>query len=149
MKKLNLPPYEVKVKSIDDKVRIFDLLRKKYVLLTPEEWVRQHFLHFLIRYNDYPKALIKVESGLNYNNRLKRSDIIVYNRKGGVFMIVECKAPDKKINKKSLEQAGIYGKSLKPEYLCLTNGLQHLFWIMDYKAGKAEQIDDVPPALEI
>jgi hypothetical protein len=144
MKKLNLPSYDPKVKTIDDKVKIFDPIRKKYVVLTPEEWVRQHFLHFLINYHEYPGALIKVESGLDYNKRMKRSDIIIYNRKGGVFLIVECKAPDMKINRKCLEQAGIYGKSLKPEYLCITNGLQHYFWKMDYEIGKSVQIEDVP-----
>ena len=148
MKKLNLPPYDPKVKTIDDKVRIFDPLRKKYIVLTPEEWVRQHFIHFLINYHGYPGALIKVESGLDYNKRLKRSDIIIYNRQGGVFLIVECKAPDRKINWKSLEQAGVYGKSLKPQYLCITNGLQHYFWKMDYKKRKAVQIENVPPMNE-
>jgi len=144
MKELNLPPFEYKIKSIDDKVKIFDPLRKKYIVLTPEEWVRQHFLHFLMKFHGYPAGLIKVESGLDYNKRAKRTDITIYKRSGGVFMIVECKAPDKKINKKSLEQAGVYGKSMKPDYLCLTNGLQHYFWNMDYASGKAVQINNVP-----
>ena len=99
MKKLNLPLFDVKVETINNKVRVFDPLRKKFIVLTPEEWVRQHFINFLINHCDYPKSLIQVERGLGYNKRMKRSDIIIYNRRGGVFLIVECKAPDIQIDK--------------------------------------------------
>lgn len=144
MKNLNLPAFNAKIESFDGKVKIFDPLRKKYVTLTPEEWVRQHFINYLLKYHHYPKALIRVEKGLDYNFLNKRSDIIVYNRRGDVFLIVECKAPEKKIDQKSLEQVSLYGKSLRPAYIGLTNGMNHYFWKLDYSRGLAMPLDNVP-----
>lgn len=102
---------------------IFDVIRKKYIVLTPEEWVRQHFIHFLINSYKYPKSLMKVESGLKYNNLQKRSDIQVYTRKGHPFLVVECKASNVKLDSKVIDQAALYNKSIGADYIIVTNGM--------------------------
>ena len=113
MVKLNLPAYDVGLKKEQGKIFIFDLLRKRYVVLTPEEWVRQHFIQYLINHLKYPKALIKVEGGLVFNTLQKRSDIVVFNREGNPWMMIECKAPELKLSKRTIRQASIYNHSLK------------------------------------
>ena len=129
MKKLNLPEFPAKVKQADGgKVLIFDIIRKKYVQLTPEEWVRQNFIYYLVNFLDYPKSLIKVESGLRYNRLLKRSDILVFNRDVEPLLLVECKSSDLKITQDVVDQAAIYNRSLNARYLLVTNGIQHLCW---------------------
>src|SRR5690606_27113443 len=90
---LNLPSFEYRIKKTEEKTFIFDEIRKKFVVLTPEEWVRQHFVHYMIGHLRYPRALINVETGLAYNQLRKRSDIVLYDRTGKPWMIVECKAP--------------------------------------------------------
>ncbi len=128
MKKLNLPEFPAKVKQVDGKVMIFDIIRKKYVQLTPEEWVRQNFIYYLVNFLDYPKSLIKVESGLRYNRLLKRSDILVFNRDVEPLLLVECKSSDLKITQDVVDQAAVYNRSLNARYLLVTNGIQHLCW---------------------
>jgi len=129
MKKLNLPEFPAKVKQADGgKVLIFDIIRKKYVQLTPEEWVRQNFIYYLINFLDYPKSLIKVESGLRYNKLLKRSDILVFNRDVEPLLLVECKSSELKITQDVVDQAAVYNKSLNARYLLVTNGIKHLCW---------------------
>ena len=90
MVQLNLPAFDHQLKQADGKRWIFDILRRKYLVLTPEEWVRQHFVHYIINELQYPKALIKVEGGLSYNKLSKRSDIVVFNRDGKPWMVIEC-----------------------------------------------------------
>ena len=126
MVKLNLPSFEYKLRDANGKVWIFDGIRKKYVVLTPEEWVRQHFINHLVNHLGYPKALLKVEAGLKYNKLSKRSDIVVYNREGIPWMVIECKAPDLTIDEKSILQVSVYNKTLKAAYVVLTNGMKHL-----------------------
>jgi hypothetical protein len=126
MVKLNLPEFEYSVKKAEGKVWIFDIIRKRFLILTPEEWVRQHFVNYIINDLKYPKALIKIESGLIYNKLSKRSDIIVYNREGIPWMIIECKASDQKLSQQTLQQVTMYNTSLKAKYIVVTNGLQHL-----------------------
>lgn len=128
MKKLNLPEFPAKVKQVDGKVMIFDIIRKKYVQLTPEEWVRQNFIYYLVNFLDYPKSLIKVESGLRYNRLLKRSDILIFNRDVEPLLLVECKSSELKITQDVLDQAAVYNRSLNARYLLVTNGIQHLCW---------------------
>ncbi len=120
---LNLPSYDHKLKKINDKLCIWDIIRKKYIVLTPEEWVRQHFVHHLINDHNYPKSLIKLESSLNYNKLLKRTDIQVFDRDGCLFMIVECKAPYIKLSEAVFAQAAQYNKILKAQYLTIANGM--------------------------
>ena len=143
-KKLNLPEYDIKLKTVDGKLMIFDVLRKKYLKLTEEEWVRQNFVHFLITEKRISKSMIKVESGTTYNRRLKRTDILIYSNSGNAAMVIECKAPDIPINEKVLFQASIYGKTLKVAYLGVTNGLKHYFWEIDHKLNSISQLNAFP-----
>ena len=126
MVSLNLPSFEYKLKEVNGKVWIFDGIRKKYIVLTPEEWVRQHFINYLIQHLNYPKALFKVETGLSYNQLAKRSDIIVFNRQGEPWMVIECKAPHIQLDEQAARQASMYSKTLNVRYLVLTNGIKHL-----------------------
>ncbi len=125
MEKLNLPPYEADLRKLDGKIHIFDPIRKKYLVLSPEEWVRQHFLHFLINQKGYSPALISMESGLRYNERHKRTDLIAYSPQLMPLLLVECKAPDVKITQKSFAQISSYFSQIKAKYMILTNGLEH------------------------
>jgi hypothetical protein len=123
MHQLNLPPYDHKLKNVDGKVWIFDVIRKKYLVLTPEEWVRQHFVNYLIGSCNYPRSLIKVEGGLRFNTLHKRSDIVVFDRQGNPWMIVECKSPDILISAETLRQVSLYNASLRARFVTVTNGL--------------------------
>ena len=142
MQKLNLPRFEYKVKKQQNKPFIWDGIRKKYIQITPEEWVRQHFIHFLIQ-QGYPKALISVESGLKFNQRQKRSDILVYTQDGSPFFLVECKAPEVAINEKVMEQAVFYNQIIKAPFIGLTNGLHHVF-CQQQTNGQLVQLFDLP-----
>ncbi len=143
MKKLNLPEFPAKVKQADGgKVLIFDIIRKKYVQLTPEEWVRQNFIYYLINFLDYPKSLIKVESGLRYNRLLKRSDILVFNRDVEPLLLVECKSSELKITQDVLDQAAVYNRSLNARYLLVTNGIKHLCWKISEDGNRL--LEDIP-----
>ena len=129
---LSFPPFEYKLKKSDGKVLIFDIIRKKYVVLTPEEWVRQHFIHFMIEKLHYPRSLIKIESGLIYNTLQKRCDITVYDRYAKPWLLAECKAPEQAINENTLRQASVYNLSIQAPHLVLTNGLKHVCCKVDH-----------------
>ncbi len=143
MVSLSLPPFEYKLRKAEGKLWIFDVIRKKYVVLAPEEWVRQHFVNYLLT-NGYPRSLIRVEGGLHYNQRLKRSDIVVYDRDGAPWMIIECKAPDIKLSEKSLFQASVYNATLRARYLAVTNGLTHLYAETDWNQGTSVRLSGLP-----
>lgn len=123
MIKLNLPAFDYKLKKADGKVWIFDGIRKKYVVLTPEEWVRQHVVHYMLDHLSYPKSLIKIEASLTYNSLDKRADIVVFNRQGDPWMVVECKAPDLKLTQSVAMQVATYNKSLQAPFVGITNGM--------------------------
>ncbi|MBS1488373.1 MAG: type I restriction enzyme HsdR N-terminal domain-containing protein [Bacteroidetes bacterium] len=125
MYKLNLPAYEVSLKKENGKVWIFDGIRKKFLVLTPEEWVRQHFIQYLITEMKYPKSLFRIEGSLLYNRLQKRSDILVFNRSGKPWMLVECKSPTIKLNQKAFNQVAVYNMTLGAKYLAVTNGMAH------------------------
>jgi len=144
MHKLNLPEFEYSLRKADDKVWIFDVIRKKFLVLTPEEWVRQHFVHYLISELRYPKSLIKLEGGLKYNSLSKRSDIVVFDRTGIPWMIVECKSPDQKISENILHQASVYNSTLKAKYLAITNGLKHYCCCVNWELRKTELMTVLP-----
>lgn len=144
MVKLNLPSFNVQINRIDEKVSIFDVLRKRYVILTPEEWVRQHFLNYLIEHLGYPRALIKVEGGLTFNTLRKRSDIVVYNRQGQPWMVVECKAHDVRLNQRIIEQASTYNRTLKAKYIVITNGMAHICCEVDWSLNKTVVLAKLP-----
>jgi hypothetical protein len=141
---LNLPTSDFRFKELYGKKAIYDILRKKFVILTPEEWVRQHLIHFLINQYKYPKSLIKIETGLTYNEIGGRSDIIVYNREGKVFMLVECKAAEIQLTDSVFRQAGRYNQKYKAEHLAVTNGINHYCCRIDYTTGNYQFLDDFP-----
>jgi len=141
MQKLNLPSFDYKLTEIGGKAHIFDIIRRKYVQITPEEWVRQHVLHWLINHYQYPKSLIRTESGMKYNQLMKRTDILIYDREGNPFLLVECKAPHIKCSETVLNQALQYNATLKAPYLLITNGLEHFgFEIKDDSHRPFEQM---------
>jgi hypothetical protein len=144
MHKLNLPEFEYSLRKADGKVWIFDVIRKKYMVLTPEEWVRQHFIHYLISGLGYPKALIKVEGGLRYNSLSKRSDVVVFDREGKPWMVVECKSPEVKITNDVLQQASVYNATHKGKFITVTNGLKHYCCSVNWNDGTVEVLKDLP-----
>lgn len=144
MQQLNLPTFEHQVRSEEGKTYIFDILRKKWMFLTPEEWVRQHFVHFLINHKNYPKSLIKLEGGLKYNTRSNRSDVVVFNSEGEALMLVECKAAGIQLNQQVFDQAARYNHVLKAKFLVITNGLKHFCCAIDHTDGKYSFMDDIP-----
>ena len=144
MIKLNLPAFDCVVKKEEGKFFILDIIRKKYLVLTPEEWVRQHFINYLVTELKYPKALIKIEGGLTFNKLSKRSDIVVFNRNGEPWMIVECKAPNQKINQSTLRQASVYNHTLRGKYLTVTNGLVHICCEVNWNEGKTAVLTALP-----
>jgi hypothetical protein len=128
MLKLNLPSYDYLLKKQNDTIYIYDTARKKYILLTPEEWVRQHFVNYLTAHLKVPLNMISVESSLKYNKLVKRADILVYSTNGLPLLIVECKAPQVQLSNDTLFQISTYNKSLNVPLLAITNGLSNYFW---------------------
>lgn len=142
---LNIPEVPIDIRNYDSGPVVFDPIRKKELVLTPEEWVRQHFLLFLIRYLGYPKSLIKMESGLSVGLRMaKRSDILVVNSEGKPLLVVECKATDVKITDEVLNQAIQYNKTYQAKNIVLTNGLNHFSIQWDEKKSRYLQIKEIP-----
>lgn len=128
LKSLNLPPISENFLTKDNKEwQIYDIVRKKKLLLTPEEWVRQHFVHFLLNAG-YPPGLIGIEKQRKYGKLQKRSDILAYDRQGTPFLLVECKAAHIGLNTDTLKQLLIYNQSCKSPFIALTNGVQHHYW---------------------
>lgn len=144
MKALNLPPYQFKIKQQGLRTQIFDSIRKKYVVLTPEEWVRQNFLQFLIQEKNYPASLIAVEAGLKYNQLQKRMDVLVYDKQGTPHLMVECKAPEVKINQDVFDQIARYNMVFKVKYLVVTNGMHHFCCLMDYTNNAYQYLEQIP-----
>ncbi|TAF46905.1 MAG: type I restriction enzyme HsdR N-terminal domain-containing protein [Sphingobacteriales bacterium] len=141
---LNLPAYPFRLTQVEGKLYIFDKLRKKKLLLSPEEWVRQHFVQFLINDKKYPPSLIKLEGGVKINTHLNRTDILVYNSFGTPFILVECKASTVKINQKVFDQAARYNAVHQVTYLVISNGLQHYCCQMDYENHTYKFIQEIP-----
>ncbi|MEW6470535.1 MAG: type I restriction enzyme HsdR N-terminal domain-containing protein [Bacteroidota bacterium] len=145
MERLNLPAYPFRIKNDGKKTQIFDSVRKKFVTLTPEEWVRQHFINYLVTEKKVPASLIAVEMGLKYNTLRKRSDIVIYDNAGSPVLIVECKTPDVKITQDTFDQAARYNMALKVKYIVVTNGLTHYFCQIDHKNRSYFFLKDLPP----
>ncbi|NLZ73885.1 MAG: type I restriction enzyme HsdR N-terminal domain-containing protein [Bacteroidales bacterium] len=146
---LNLPEYPIKVKVIDGKKNIFDEIRRQYVALTPEEWVRQHFVHFLIHHKGYSKSLMGNEVMVNLNNQKKRCDTVVYNNRLEPLMIIEYKAPEVKITQDVFNQIYHYNIVLRANYLVVSNGLQHYCCQLDYKKQNYRFLKEIPSYLEL
>jgi hypothetical protein len=131
MKKLNFPIYQFRFKNSENKVAIFDVIRKKFIVLTPEEWVRQHVVRFLIEEKKYPISLINVEKNLKINGLTKRYDVVVFNSDGTIHILVECKAPEIKISQDTFDQIARYNMAMKANYLMVTNGLNHFYCLIE------------------
>ncbi|MDG4715456.1 MULTISPECIES: type I restriction enzyme HsdR N-terminal domain-containing protein [Winogradskyella] len=144
MQKLNFPQFEYRFKSTENKVSIFDVIRKKFIILQPEEWVRQHCVHYLINEKKYPKSLINVEKELNINGLKKRYDIVIFNPDGSILLIVECKSYDITINQNTFDQIARYNLALNAEFLMVTNGLNHYYCQMDTEAERYQFLRDIP-----
>lgn len=141
---LNLPVFETKIVNRDGKKLIFDILRKRYVALTPEEWVRQHFIHFLISHKGYPPGLLANEVLLNLNGTRKRCDTVLYKKDLSAGMIIEYKSPDIKITQNVFDQITRYNFVLKVDYLIVSNGINHYCCQMDYFNQQYSFLKDIP-----
>ena len=144
METLNFERYPLLIKNKENKRYIFDIIRKKDIVLTPEEWVRQHCVHFLIKEKKYPLGLINVEKKIEVFGTTKRYDIVVYNSLGKVHLLVECKAPIVQINQKVFDQIAQYNLSLNSRYLMVSNGLQHIFCQLDYTQQSYHFLRNLP-----
>lgn len=140
---LNLPKYDYLLKKDEDRVQIWDSVRNKYVLLTPEEWVRQHFVNFLIIEKKIPRSFISLEKGLQYNKRTKRSDILVFTHELKAALLVECKASHIEISDKAIFQLGTYNSTISCLFLAVTNGISHIYWKMNSNGGYSK-IEELP-----
>ena len=144
MQILNFPLYEFRFKNSENKLYIFDIVRKKFVSLTPEEGVRQHTIQFLLKEKKYPQSLMNVEKQIQVNQLTKRYDIVVYRSDGSIFLAVECKAPQVKITQQIFDQIARYNMTLKAENLMVTNGLHHIFYQIDYVNQKYVFLEELP-----
>ena len=145
MQSLNFPSYQFRFKNSENKVAIFDEIRKKFIILTPEEWVRQHVVLYLLTEKSFPKSWINVEKQIKMNGLTKRYDVVVFNPDGSIFLLVECKAPEIKISQHTFDQIARYNLALKAQYLMVTNGLEHYFCQMDYENKKYHFLQELPP----
>ncbi|TWR27798.1 type I restriction enzyme HsdR N-terminal domain-containing protein [Mucilaginibacter achroorhodeus] len=141
---LNLPPYPFKLTDDNGKLSIFDELRKKQIILTPEEWVRQHFVQYLIKEKGYPKSLIKLEGGLKLNGLSKRTDIVVFNSAGERVLLVECKAPSVNITQATFDQAARYNMVHKVALMAVSNGLQHYYCKIEHETDSYRFLAELP-----
>lgn len=144
MQKLQFPTYSFRFKNSENKIAIFDEIRKKFILLTPEEWVRQHVVQYLLQEKNYPKSYINVEKLIKINSLNKRYDIVVYQPNGELFLLIECKAPEVKINQETFDQIARYNLVLNAKYLMVSNGLNHYFCQMDFENEKYIFLEELP-----
>ncbi|MCP1994700.1 type I restriction enzyme HsdR N-terminal domain-containing protein [Flavobacterium sp. HSC-61S13] len=144
MQKLNFPSFEFRFKNTKNKLAIFDIIRKKFIQLTPEEWVRQHLVHDLIFNKNYPQQLINVEKVIKINDLTKRYDVVVFKPNGEIFLLVECKAPEVKITQSTFDQIARYNLLLQADLLYISNGLNHYFCQMDFELEKYHFLSELP-----
>jgi type I site-specific restriction endonuclease len=144
MQKLNFPRYSFRFKNSENKVAIFDEIRKKFIILTPEEWVRQHVVQFLLQEKKYPKSYINVEKLIKINDLSKRYDIVVFQPDGSIFLLIECKAPEVTISQQTFDQIAQYNLVLNAQFLMTTNGLNHYFCKMNFETEKYQFLKDLP-----
>ena len=149
MIRLNLPTFEIKLSGTKEHPRIYDILRRRYIALTPEEWVRQHFVHFLVEHKGYPAALMANEIQLKVGEKTLRADSVLYSRELKPRMIIEYKAPHIPITQKVFDQISIYNMLLHVDYLVVSNGLQHYICKMDYNDKKYLFLEDIPDYEEL
>ena len=144
MQQLNFPTYSFRFKNSKNKPYIFDEIRKKFIVLTPEEWVRQHVVQYLLVDKKYPKSLINIEKLVKVSDINKRYDGIVFNPDGSIFLLIECKAPEITISQQTFDQIAQYNLVLKAEYLMVTNGINHYFCKMDFEKETYVFLKELP-----
>jgi len=149
MKALNLPTYSLKIKSENGLEYVYDQFRKKYVRLTPEEWVRQNFAVYLVNEKSYPASRMMIEKSLKVNKMSKRCDILVCDDAGRPVLMVECKSPEIKIGQSTFEQVSVYNIAFHVKYLIITNGLQHFCCSVDFINQTVDFLKDIPQYSEI
>lgn len=141
---LNLPPGDFQITNEGGKLSIFDPLRKKFLVLTPEEWVRQHIVGYLIVFKKYPKSLFAMERGVKYNQLNKRFDVLILDRQGKPFLLIECKAPEVKLSQKTVEQVCVYNKTVGARHIAISNGKQHICLAYHPDEDRYAQIREFP-----
>ena len=146
---INLPPYNIKLREQDGKRQIFDFLRRRYVALTPEEWVRQHFVNYLLNHKGYPKGLLTNEVELRVGDKKLRCDTLLYNRDTTPQMIIEYKAPQIEITQQVFDQIAVYHHLLHVDYLVISNGMQHYCCRMDYEKREYSFLRNIPNYSEL
>lgn len=144
MQKLNFPTYSFRFKNSENKTLIYDEIRKKFMVLQPEEWVRQHCVKYLMEEKGFPKSLINVEKELKVNNLRKRYDIVIFNSDGSIHLIVECKSDKINIDQTTFDQIARYNLALNATYLMVTNGINHYYCEMDFEAERYQFLKDIP-----
>lgn len=144
MKKLNLPEYTFRFKKEGEKALIFDAIRRKYVVVTPEEWVRQNFIQYLKEEKKYPGGLMAVEKQIFVNEQQRRFDLLVYNRSGQPHLIAEFKAPQVKISQDTFDQVVRYNMALRVKWVVVSNGLQHFVCEIDYEKNSYRFWPEIP-----
>ena len=144
MERLNLPEYSFKIRNREGRNFIFDPFRKKEYLLTPEEWVRQNFLQYMVVEKGFPASLISVEMGFRLNKLIKRGDIVAFGKDGQPLLLVECKASTVNVSQSTFDQIARYNMSLKLEYLIVTNGLKHYCCKMDFQNKTYSFLESIP-----
>ena len=149
MIRLNLPTFEMKVSGTRQQPKILDVLRRKYVAITPEEWVRQHFTHFLSEHKDYPAGLMANEVELRVGEKRLRCDSIIYNKDAAPLMIIEYKAPTVQLTEHVFDQITAYNMLLHVDYLIVSNGLQHICCRMDYDNHTYRFMPEIPDYTEL
>jgi hypothetical protein len=143
--RLNLPEFKFKFREDEfSNAEIYDNFRKRYIKLTPEEWVRQNFVMYLVNYKGYPQSRIKLEKSLKIGDSLKRCDIVYFNKSLTPEIIIECKAADVPLTNRTFSQIAMYNSLLKVKYLIATNGLVHYVSKIDYLENKFEFVDYIP-----
>ena len=149
MHPLNLPSFDLRLRKAGNRDMIFDTLRRKYVALTPEEWVRQHFVHFLIEHKGYPPALLANEMELRIGEKRLRADTLLYNRALRPQMLIEYKAPTIALTQNVFNQISAYNLLLRVDYLVVSNGLQHFCCRMDYERNAYQFLENIPDYSEL
>ena len=144
MQKLNLPEYNFRTKTEEGKTLIFDTIRKKFVVLTPEEWVRQNFIQYLKTEKKYPETLMAVEKQIMLNQTQRRFDLLIYSRNGQPHLIAEFKAPNVKITQETFDQVVRYNMTVRVERVVVSNGLQHFACEIDYVKNSYSYLPEIP-----
>lgn len=149
MQQLNFPQYDLSVKRNGDKLQIYDIIRKKWIILTPEEWVRQHVVHFLITEKEFPLSLVAVEKTLKVNQLNKRFDIVVFGQNGLPLVLIECKAPEVKLTENTLHQALRYNSVLQAPFIILSNGMDTYIGQLNFTNMSFSYLNAIPKYKEL